>query len=417
MNTMDRPVIRVNSLSKKYVLGGEINRQETFREMLANLAKSPFRRLRRLQGLSPDQQEFWALKNISFEVKKGEVLGIIGANGAGKSTLLKILGRITAPTAGEIEYVGRIASLLEVGTGFHPELSGRENIYLNGAIIGMSKSEIRKRFDEIVDFAGVEKFLDTPVKRYSSGMYLRLAFAVAAHLDPDILLVDEILAVGDAEFQKKSLGKMKDVSASGRTVLFVSHNMSAISKLCEQGIFLDKGRLEFIGDVNSAINEYYKMASDQEKIGSEEFFGNLKPELEITRLDINEEKNRLSVSVSPSQAISINVYGTAKVNIGSYRTTVALRKDGYHVLSLHDKLKPEDLIEGDFVSKVEIPAFFLSPGLYVVEAGGYSKNSGKFIWARNLASITVINEWDEKYDTLSNMGLVNLPVEGERHNL
>ena len=242
---MSEPAITVKNLSKQYVLGGEVDKYTTFREMLAGLVGSPLHRLRKLQGRSARQETFWALKDISFDVQPGEVLGIIGRNGAGKSTLLKILSRITAPTTGEIQYRGRLASLLEVGTGFHPELSGRENIFINGAILGMARAEIRSKFDEIVDFAGIEQFLDTPVKRYSSGMYVRLAFAVAAHLDPDILVVDEVLAVGDAEFQKKCLGKMKDVSEQGRTVLLVSHNMATINALCQKCIVLRAG--EFVG--------------------------------------------------------------------------------------------------------------------------------------------------------------------------
>ncbi|RUM36872.1 MAG: ABC transporter ATP-binding protein [Desulfobulbus sp.] len=253
---MNEPAITVNNLSKQYVLGGEVDPHKTFREMLTGLVREPLHRLRKIQGSSARQETFWALKDISFEVQPGEVLGIIGRNGAGKSTLLKILSRITAPTSGEIEYRGRLASLLEVGTGFHPELSGRENIFINGAILGMTRAEIRKKFDAIVDFAGIEQFLDTPVKRYSSGMYVRLAFAVAAHLDPDILVVDEVLAVGDAEFQKKCLGKMKEVSGQGRTVLFVSHNMGMIESLCPESLLLDNGKLVLYGTTDAVISRY-----------------------------------------------------------------------------------------------------------------------------------------------------------------
>ena len=201
-------------------------------------------------------EEFWALKDVDFEIKRGEVVGIIGRNGAGKSTLLKILSRITEPTEGRVTINGRIGSLLEVGTGFHPELTGRENIYLNGAILGMRRAEIRRKFDEIVAFAEIEKFLDTPVKRYSSGMYVRLAFAVAAHLEPEILLVDEVLAVGDAEFQRKSLGKMSDVANGGRTVLFVSHNLAAVRSLCSRAFLFERGKLAFGGDVSAALTSY-----------------------------------------------------------------------------------------------------------------------------------------------------------------
>src|ERR1700688_4454405 len=201
-------------------------------------------------------EDFWAVKDVSFKVNQGDVVGIIGRNGAGKSTLLKILSRITEPTVGRIRIKGRVASLLEVGTGFHPELTGRENIYLNGAILGMSRAEIKGRFDEIVAFAAVEKFLDTPVKRYSSGMYVRLAFAVAAHLEPEILIVDEVLAVGDSEFQKKCLGKIREVATGGRTILFVSHNMQAVSVLCNRGMFLREGTLEYTGSTKEAIDLY-----------------------------------------------------------------------------------------------------------------------------------------------------------------
>ncbi len=209
-----------------------------------------------------ETEEFWALNNVTFDIKEGDRVGIIGRNGAGKSTLLKILSRITPPTSGRVELGGRVASLLEVGTGFHGDLSGRENIYLNGSILGMTRQEINKKFDEIIAFAEIEKFLDTPVKRYSSGMYVRLAFAVAAHLEPDILIVDEVLAVGDAEFQKKCLGKMKDVSGQGRTVLFVSHNMQAISTLCNQGVLLNKGQLHTIGPIDTCLQSYYGLLKE-----------------------------------------------------------------------------------------------------------------------------------------------------------
>ena len=227
------PAIRVANLSKRYQIGQREAANRSFRELLMSLATAPMRRLRRLSGRT-DEGWFWALRDVSFEVAPGEVLAVIGRNGAGKSTLLKVLSRITEPTDGRIELRGRVASLLEVGTGFHPDLTGRENIYLNGAILGMPRADMRRKFDAIVEFAEVAKFIDTPVKHYSSGMYLRLAFSVAAHLDGEILLVDEVLAVGDVAFQQKCLGKMKDVSRGGRTVVFVTHNMMAASTLCER---------------------------------------------------------------------------------------------------------------------------------------------------------------------------------------
>lgn len=266
-------VIKVENLGKQYRLGqvgtGTISHDLNRWWHKARGKEDPYLKI----GETNDRSQkgtsdlVWALKDINFEVKQGEVLGIIGKNGAGKSTLLKILSRVTGPTVGDIKVRGRIASLLEVGTGFHPELTGRENIFLNGAILGMSKQEISSKFDEIIAFSGVERYIDTPVKRYSSGMYVRLAFAVAAHLEPEILIVDEVLAVGDAEFQKKCLGKMKDVSGQGRTVLFVSHNITAIKYLCNKCLFLEKGRIDSIGETNQIIYNYnnsFKLSSQTE---------------------------------------------------------------------------------------------------------------------------------------------------------
>lgn len=260
---MSTPIITVQNLGKKYRLNhqGDRRRYTALRDVIAERVKRLFRfslgkRSTPEPKGPPRTEDFWALKGVDFEVKQGEVVGIIGRNGAGKSTLLKILSRITEPTTGTVRIRGRVASLLEVGTGFHPELTGRENIFLNGAILGMARAEIRQKFDEIVAFAEVERFLDTPVKRYSSGMYVRLAFAVAAHLEPEILVVDEVLAVGDAEFQKKCLGKMRDVSQGGRTVLFVSHNMAAVKSLTTHGIVLSGGRVTFNGTTDAAIQAY-----------------------------------------------------------------------------------------------------------------------------------------------------------------
>lgn len=260
---MSDVVIRAEGLGKRYLIGHETERESyvALRDVMARsarkLAQSAGDLLRGRQLLTGNEiEEFWALKDVNFEIRRGEVVGIIGRNGAGKSTLLKILSRITEPTTGRVEILGRVASLLEVGTGFHPELTGRENIFLNGAILGMSRAEIKRKFDEIVDFAEVEKFLDTPVKRYSSGMYVRLAFAVAAHLEPEILIVDEVLAVGDAEFQKKCLGKMKDVAGGGRTVLFVSHNMGAVRALCDRAIQLNGGRITRDAETEVVASEY-----------------------------------------------------------------------------------------------------------------------------------------------------------------
>lgn len=253
---MSQAAITVCNLGKSYRLG-QFNRSDNFRDLLSSTVKAPFNRIRNLREHKADANDaFWALKDVSFTIAPGEVVGIIGRNGAGKSTLLKMLSRITEPSTGSIELRGRISSLLEVGTGFHPELSGRENIFLNGSILGMKRAEIKSKFDEIVAFAEVEKFLDTPVKRYSSGMYVRLAFAVAAHLEPEILIVDEVLAVGDLEFQKKCLGKMGEVASEGRTVLIVSHNMSIIQSLCNRSILLRQGTLVDDGKTDDVVKEY-----------------------------------------------------------------------------------------------------------------------------------------------------------------
>ena len=268
--SMPNTVIKIEGLGKKYLLAHKSSqRYIALRDVLVDRAKRLGRRLRHPFAKSagkknPAVEDFWALSDLSFEVGEGERVGVIGRNGAGKSTLLKILSRITEPTTGRVSLRGRVASLLEVGTGFHPELTGRENIYLNGAILGMSKAEIRRNFDAIVDFAGVEKFLDTPVKRYSSGMYVRLAFAVAAHLDTEILMIDEVLAVGDAEFQKKCMGKMDEVShKQGRTILFVSHNMGAVSQLCNRVVCLDRGRVALdTPDVSAGVREYLNVSRD-----------------------------------------------------------------------------------------------------------------------------------------------------------
>jgi lipopolysaccharide transport system ATP-binding protein len=249
--------ISIENISKKYILSHKKKKYQNLKETVSGFVSELF--------TSKDDEEtkevFWALRNISFSIEEGDRIGIVGANGAGKSTLLKILSRITEPTHGEVKVRGRMASLLEVGTGFHPELTGRENIFLNGAILGMKQSEIRSQFDEIVDFAGIEKFLDTPVKRYSSGMYVRLGFAIAAHLEPEILIVDEVLAVGDSEFQKKCLGKMKDVSSSGRTILFVSHNITAVQGLCNKAAFLKNGNLVKYGEVGEVLHDYMSSIS------------------------------------------------------------------------------------------------------------------------------------------------------------
>jgi lipopolysaccharide transport system ATP-binding protein len=336
-------VIKVDNLSKKYVLRHE--RQERYtalRDVIANKFKSfgskifsPF--TLHASRFTASEEEFWALKDINFEIKQGDRVGIIGRNGAGKSTLLKILSRITEPTSGRIEITGRVASLLEVGTGFHPELTGRENIFLNGAILGMTRAEIKKKFDEIVDFAEIEKFLDTPVKRYSSGMYVRLAFAVAAHLEPEILIVDEVLAVGDAQFQKKCLGKMEEVGKEGRTVLFVSHNMAAVSKLCESGMLLENGRLKKGGEIESCVETYMNLMD--EKVGTLlEHQQRESGSINITKIVVNgintdvlhltrtDEPLEVEITMSVSKKCRLSLYGFLK---GGYGQAIGIYSPGH----------------------------------------------------------------------------------------
>lgn len=304
----EKPIIEVKHLSKEYQIGMD-RTYKRFTESFTSAVQHPIRTLR---GLTEPKDTFWALKDINFEVERGEVLGIIGRNGAGKSTLLKILSRITYPTEGEIVMRGRVGSLLEVGTGFHPELTGRENIFFNGAILGMKKREIEEKFDEIVKFSGVEKFLDTPVKRYSSGMQVRLAFSVAAHLDPEILLVDEVLAVGDAEFQKKCLGKMGEVASEGRTVLFVSHNMEAIQTLCQKGIYLNKGGVIGYGEVSEEIGNYLKSHSNRAHINPDE-------PIDIgTKLRLEQFKIEPNPLISGEKVhFSMTIHSKCKVNVDS----------------------------------------------------------------------------------------------------
>jgi lipopolysaccharide transport system ATP-binding protein len=336
---MSSSVIKVKNLSKRYRLGLKEEKAETLAGQIANLIKSPWTNLKILRELNRFDSEresiFWALKDVSFEVKEGEVLGIIGKNGAGKSTLLKILSQITEPTSGKIEINGRVASLLEVGTGFHPELSGRENIYMNGTILGMTRREINSKLDEIIDFSGVEKFIDTPVKFYSSGMKVRLGFAVAAHLDPEILIIDEVLAVGDYEFQKKCLGKMEDVSKNqGRTVLFVSHQMDAIRNLCDEVILLDNSELAYYDKTQKVLSIYM----GQSTTAINRVFDKLKTGKSIVELDIsldmlNKGFLELSARFESDDIVNYPVLGFVLYNqIGTpiFGSNPRYHTNGYH---------------------------------------------------------------------------------------
>jgi lipopolysaccharide transport system ATP-binding protein len=369
---MNNTAIQIEGLSKKYQIGAKQEQYKTLRDTMAAAATMPFRAVRSTFQRAEKQQRkasntLWALKDVTLDIGHGEVVGIIGRNGAGKSTLLKVLSRITEPTEGRAEIHGRVGSLLEVGTGFHQELTGRENIYLNGAILGMPRAQINSKFDEIVAFAEVEKFIDTAVKHYSSGMYLRLAFAVAAHLEPDILLVDEVLAVGDAAFQAKCLGKMGEVAKQGRTVLFVSHNMAAIRSLCDRGIVLNEGTVALSGPVAKAIEAYYRMITttevesrqDGEKAGSGPLRDGFSP-ITLPVLGQNTISQSEAFTVSSTLHVANDVEG-----LTLWCTLDDM--NGRHVFSLREEsslLGLGRIAKGDYKIEVNVPALWLLPGLY-----------------------------------------------------
>lgn len=412
---MSETTIRVDNIGKLYRLG-IAERHDTLRDSIVHTLGAPGRVWKRFSGRKPatnSEEWLWALRNVSFEVKRGELVGIIGRNGAGKSTLLKVLSRITAPTEGHADITGRIGSLLEVGTGFHPELSGRENIFLNGAILGMRKAEIARKFDEIVAFSEVEKFIDTPVKHYSSGMYMRLAFAVAAHIETEILMVDEVLAVGDAEFQKKCLGKMSEVTKAGRTVLFVSHNMGAISKLCNRAILLERGEVKQMGNTLDIVRAYYTKALSSIEIDAQRFQGTLSDSVEFQRLSIGNDDLTNTRFIRPAKPILLSLAGFCRREVPSFRTTLSLYREGIRLLTMHDVENPETLPIGPFRAIYEIPASFLRPGEYSVAVGGYRDGMNDWIWATDVSVFTVGEEWGEGYDPF-NFGFVNLRQCGTR---
>jgi lipopolysaccharide transport system ATP-binding protein len=422
--------IRVENLGKKYILrhqAGERPRYVALRDVLANQVRSLFQRK---SAADATREEFWALKDVSFEIKQGEVVGIIGRNGAGKSTLLKILSRITDPTTGRIEIDGRVASLLEVGTGFHPELTGRENIYLNGAILGMSREEIKKKFDEIVAFAEVEKFLDTPVKHYSSGMYVRLAFAVAAHLEPEILIVDEVLAVGDATFQKKCLGKMQDVGKGGRTVLFVSHNMGAVTTLCRTAIWLNGGRVVQAGSTRQIVDEYLTTNSSSQtpviELGELPRTGDHGRKLRIERLEWLS-----GLPLQHGEKISARVHFRALQNIEEATMGIGFSTlEGTRLLTFEtdfqDGYRPYLKAGTECSVELAIPELCLAPGIYAIDIGSRSGDSSGLDYlpgfsqmevtmglktpgyiARQGAGVRLPSEWKWDFSAKDNQSLIN----------
>ncbi|MFC2059493.1 ABC transporter ATP-binding protein [Chloroflexota bacterium] len=379
---MSIPIIKVNNISKRYRIGAREQGYKTIRETIMDGISAPIRNLAKLRSLTKfkegyEEDVIWALKDVSFEVNKGEVLGIIGRNGAGKSTLLKILSRITEPTGGFAEIHGRISSLLEVGTGFHPELTGRENVFLNGAILGMRKQEIERKFDDIVGFAEIEKYIDTPVKRFSTGMQVRLAFAVAAHLEPEILLIDEVLAVGDAAFQKKSLGKMEDVARGGRTVLFVSHNMGMINTLCARCILLESGEIVEDGETSSVISKY--LANVTSAIGNEQSFPeDRSKKFQIRRVAVADPKLNPKARFDVFEPVTVEIeYEVREEMIGSL-VAIALYREGVLLFQSYDTDHNRELLNkrlpGCYRAQVNLPCP-LKAGAYTMDVNTVIANT------------------------------------------
>ena len=395
--------ISVKNIGKQYKIGAAETRfrYNMLRDVIVDTVSAPVRLAKALIGKSDrrmNQNYVWALKDVSFDLEEGKVLGIVGRNGAGKSTLLKILSRVTEPTTGSVTVRGRVGSLLEVGTGFHPELTGRENIYMNGAILGMKRSEIDSKFDEIVDFSEVNQFIDTPVKRYSSGMYLRLAFAVAAHLEPEILVVDEVLAVGDAEFQKKCLGKMGDVAQQGRTVLFVSHNMSAILRLTQEAIVLNKGQLIMRGPTQEAVDYYLSSGQSQagERVWDADEISTTSAPFTPISLKVKERSGKVVDTVRSTEPVSVEFeYKLSSpvtgLRVGLYVSTMR----GEYVFTSFDTDTPE-LYEkfdtrnaGHYVSRAELPADIFNEGRYTVGVNASSFGVKRYFMDENALAFNV----------------------------
>jgi lipopolysaccharide transport system ATP-binding protein len=415
-----KPAIEVRNLGKEYQLG--LTHTNLLSEKLGNGLRAIGRRFKSnneetsegLQIPHGQEQSFWALKDINFDVQQGEVMGVIGRNGAGKSTLLKILSRITSPTTGEVNMKGRVASLLEVGTGFHPELTGRENIYLNGAILGMKRQEINCKFDEIVAFAEVEKFIDTPVKRYSSGMYVRLAFAVAAYLEPEILLVDEVLAVGDLAFQKKCLNKMEDVSGEGRTVLFVSHNMASIKRLCHSAILLEEGRLKMLHEAHQVITSYYDSGQPPEPtVFFNESDHRTMSELQITQLTVLRDDVSSSPVVYQDDPIIIRLVLKVRKAFEEVRIGIEVYREGVLVTSLHSPPTRFELSSESTTLVCRIPHGMLLPGFYELHIGGLDLTTGRGLdWIPDAFSLHVLDMHSDaaKHYDEREKGMVRVPV-------
>jgi lipopolysaccharide transport system ATP-binding protein len=413
---MSKTVISVQNISKQYRLGevgtGTLSHDLKKWWYKARGKEDPYLKIGEAndRASKAESDYVWALKDINFEVKQGDVLGIIGRNGAGKSTLLKILSKTTTPTTGSIKVKGRIASLLEVGTGFHPEMTGRENIYLNGAILGMTRREIKSKFDEIVDFSGVERYIDTPVKRYSSGMYVRLAFAVAAHLEPDILIIDEVLAVGDAEFQKKCLGKMKDVSVNeGRTVLFVSHNMDAVNKLCSKGILLCDGSFNFSGDINKTILSYLDInRKNQISKGVIDFNLDINKKAQIKQFFVRNKEGIITTDFISNQDIYIEIIVINKVYKNKLRMNLSLL-DKYENIIFIDRRIID--FEGEKIMKYKIGNGFLVSGGYLIGLAIDEPNVEVYDIPEKKMPINILDLQNNQLNQGdSNNGIILLPI-------
>lgn len=409
--------IEVRGLGKRYQLG------VTHTDLLSEKLGSGIRALGQRFGwparsaptnhiCTPTGDSFWALREVEFDVQPGEVIGIIGRNGAGKSTLLKILSRITAPTTGEIRLSGRVASLLEVGTGFHPELTGRENIYLNGAILGMSRKEIGRKFDEIVAFAEVEKFIDTPVKRYSSGMYVRLAFAVAAHLEPEILLVDEVLAVGDLAFQKKCLNKMEDVSGEGRSVLFVSHNMASIKRLCGSAVVLEGGRVRLKAKAHEAVTEYYRnqdISNPRVHFSSQQH--RIRTKIQIETMAMVSQSDTPIRQAYADQPIKFTLGIRTEELSRDVRVGFALYREGVLVSNMHSEPMDFHAYKNPRQVHCQLPADLLLPGFYDVHVGAHDARTGRgFDWIPDAFNFQIMDVKSTEFSHLDerDRGLVKI---------
>jgi homopolymeric O-antigen transport system ATP-binding protein len=399
---MPSPIITVDNVAKRYLIRHNAATSDGLRHVLDGVLRNPFKWLAATRRRAREKrEEFWALRDVSFEVDQGEIVGIIGPNGAGKSTLLKILSRITEPTSGRIHGRGRIASLLEIGTGFHPDLTGRENIFLNGAILGMTRAEIKSKFDEIVAFSEIGRFIDTPVRHYSSGMYVRLAFAVAAHLEPEILIVDEVLAVGDAAFQRKCMGRMGEVSRQGRTILFVSHNMAAIGHLCSRALVLQQGRLSHVGTSESAIAFYHSTLQHTSRVGGHAGHvlyarGPSSGELDfaITRIELLDTNKNPKDALHTMDPATFRIHFTSPRSVSRASVVFGLNSvDGAKLLLLStqpDGTLELDLARGPGVVDLSFPQMPLAAGVFTIGAGLAIPHVEWLCWSSELCEVNVL---------------------------